>query len=39
VEDEGDELRGVLGIGYDSNFVGDSAMCVRVLRGCGRDIV
>lgn len=39
VEDEGDEIGGVLGIGYDSDFVGDSAICVRVLRGCGGSIV
>jgi hypothetical protein len=33
VEDEWDEVGGVLGVGYHGDFVGDATIYIRVLRG------
>lgn len=33
VQDKGNETEGVLGVGYDGDFVCDLAICVRILRG------
>ncbi len=36
VQDEGDELGGVFGVGYNGDLVLDPAVCIRILRGGSR---